>query len=90
MKDRIIAIGALIFFLIGITYFLTHWYKTRISPNTPQATEKDCPDSRAIKGNAQTGIFHVPGGSYYDKTLPERCFSSREEAIKAGYRQSLR
>jgi len=89
-KEKIIAISALVLFLIGLTFFVDNHYKTRISAKTPQATERECPNSRPIKGNAQTGIFHMPYGSYYDKTLPERCFSSKDEAIKAGYRQSLR
>lgn len=66
------------------------WYHTRISPYTPQASTYNCPDGEPIKGNAQSGIYHLPSGQYYSKTKPERCFSTEEDAISAGYRASKR
>jgi hypothetical protein len=47
----------------------------------------DCPPDAPIKGN-QTGIYHVPGGAYYDETTPEKCFATTEDAENAGYRAS--
>jgi len=53
-----------------------------------------CPASQPIKGNltTRTGecIYHVPGGAFYLKTKPERCFSSEEDARQAGCRRSKR
>lgn len=53
-----------------------------------------CPASHPIKGNltTRTGecIYHVPGGAFYAKTKPERCFSSEENAQQAGCRRSKR
>jgi hypothetical protein len=46
-----------------------------------------------IKGNVNSKgekIYHVPGGQYYDKTIPEQWFNTEEEAQKAGYRKSQR
>lgn len=59
----------------------------------PPATESTCPSTHRIKGNiASDGekIYHVPGGQYYRVTNPERCFSTRAQAEKAGYRASMR
>ncbi len=49
----------------------------------------NCPRAYPIKGN-QSGIYHVPGGTYYDRTNPEECFSSAAAARHAGYRASKR
>ena len=34
-----------------------------------------CPLSHPVKANANSGIYHVPGGRFYDRTRPERCYS---------------
>ncbi len=41
------------------------------------------------KGN-QSGLYHVPDGSYYDVTNPEECFATAEDAEAAGYEASSR
>lgn len=79
---------AIIVVVLAIWWGYNNWYKTRISSWTPQSGTYNCPDDQPIKGNAQSGIYHVPGGQYYDKTMPERCFSSESDAINAGYRRS--
>jgi len=76
--------------LILVICLVNNWYHTRISSWTPQASGWDCPAGRLIKGNAQSGIYHVPGGQYYSKTKPEKCFGSETEAIRAGYKKSER
>ncbi|MBV7506865.1 thermonuclease family protein [Bacillus sp. sid0103] len=44
-----------------------------------------------IKGNANSHIYHVPGGSYYDSTTDNIVwFCSEKEALEAGYRKSKR
>ncbi|WP_440312451.1 sunset domain-containing protein [Leucobacter chromiireducens] len=51
-----------------------------------------CPAWAPIKGN-QTGkkwIYHVPGSTYYSRTVPEECFSTVAAAQAAGYRAPLR
>ena len=45
-----------------------------------------CPSGYPIKGNANSGIYHVPGGRFYDRTLPERCYASAADAEADGYR----
>jgi hypothetical protein len=47
-----------------------------------------CPDGFPIKANDNSGIFHVPGGRFYDRTKPERCYTTAEAALADGYRQA--
>jgi len=49
------------------------------------------PHGETIKGNINSRgekIYHVPGGRYYDKTIPEAWFFTEEDAQAAGYRRS--
>jgi micrococcal nuclease len=44
-----------------------------------------------IKGNINSKgekIYHVPGGKYYEQTVPEQWFDTEEEAKAAGFRKS--
>jgi micrococcal nuclease len=46
-----------------------------------------------IKGNINTKgekIYHVPTGSYYERTKAEEMFCTEAEAKKAGYRKAMR
>jgi hypothetical protein len=62
--------------------------------NSGNSNEEEC----NIKGNINSSgdrIYHVPGGSYYDKTQistsnGERYFCSEQEAIDSGWRKSKR
>lgn len=49
-----------------------------------------CPVSHPIKGNADSGIFHVPGGMSYDRTVPERCYATEADAEADGFRRAKR
>ncbi len=49
-----------------------------------------CPADHPIKGNDNSGIYHVPGGQFYDATNARKCFTSEGAAILAGYRKSER
>ncbi len=57
---------------------------TWVAPND----DGTCPVTHPIKANENSGIFHVPGGQFYDRTGPERCYSSAEAAAADGYRQA--
>lgn len=49
------------------------------------------PEDKPIKGNINSKgekIYHVPGGRYYNKTIPEETFATEEDALLAGYRRS--
>ncbi len=45
-----------------------------------------CPDGYPIKANDNSGIYHVPGGRFYERTAPERCYATAEGAEADGYR----
>ena len=45
-----------------------------------------CPEGFPIKGNANSGIYHVPADASYQRTIPEVCFASEDVAIANGYR----
>ena len=47
-----------------------------------------CPDGYPIKANGNSGIFHVPGGRFYDRTVPERCYADAHDAEADGYRRA--
>ena len=47
-----------------------------------------CPDGYPVKANDNSGIFHVPGGRFYDRTVAERCYASADAAVADGYRQA--
>jgi hypothetical protein len=45
-----------------------------------------CPSGFLIKGKSNSRIYHVPGGRFYDRTVPERCYASAADAEADGYR----
>lgn len=49
-----------------------------------------CPGSHPIKGNAQSKIFHVPGGGSYERTKAERCYCDEASAEADGFRKAKR
>jgi micrococcal nuclease len=60
-------------------------------PNSVQpVSEWECPESHPFKGNANSMIYHPPGGRYYAKTKPEGCFATAEDAVAAGFRAPKR
>lgn len=46
--------------------------------------------SGPIRGNKNTGIYHVPGGAYYDRISPQNIvyFQNEDDALAAGFRRS--
>lgn len=64
-------------------------------PGVPPESAWTCPSSHPIKGNFTTSsgercISHLPGGQFYGKTKPERCYAIAEEARRDGCRPSRR
>jgi hypothetical protein len=47
-----------------------------------------CPDGYPVKANQSSGIFHLPGGRSYERTVPARCYATADDAEADGYRQS--
>lgn len=54
----------------------------------PTQASANCP----VKGNVSkdSKIYHVPGGSFYNRVKPEQCFQTEAEATAAGFRKSTR
>jgi hypothetical protein len=46
------------------------------------------PDGYPVKVKVSSGIFHVPGGRFYDRTSADRCYPSAAAAEADGYRPS--
>lgn len=79
--------------------------ETDDAPSTPLATasvtgssipdwvdpvDGACPASHPIKGNGHSRIYHVPGGRFYQSTVPERCYRDAAAAEADGMRASKR
>lgn len=47
-----------------------------------------CPATHPIKGKRSSGIFHVPGGANYERTIPDRCYVDEAAAERDGMRRS--
>jgi len=47
-----------------------------------------CTAALPVKGNVSNRgrVYHVPGGAFYDWTLPERCFANEASARAEGFR----
>jgi hypothetical protein len=48
----------------------------------------ECPAGYPIKANDSSHIFHVPGGRFYARTIPERCYADPADAERDGYRRA--
>ena len=46
----------------------------------------ECPLSHPIKVNTSSQIFHSPGGRFYARTRPQRCYANAADAEADGYR----
>jgi large subunit ribosomal protein L4 len=45
----------------------------------------EAPRGYKIKGNADSGLYHVPGSAFYDRTVAELWFKTAEDAEAAGF-----
>jgi hypothetical protein len=53
-----------------------------------RAVDGQCPPGYPLKVNESSGIFHVPGGRFYQRTIPDRCYTTAADAEADGYRQA--
>lgn len=67
--------------------------KTESATKTVETNKKSAPANASsecyIKGS-KSKIYHVPGGSFYERTNAAQCFASEEEAQAAGFTKSSR
>lgn len=59
-----------------------------LTDSIPGNGTHDTPSGYPIKGNRRSGIYHVPGGFAYDRTIADICFRTPEAAEAAGLRHS--
>src|SRR5688500_8483701 len=52
------------------------------------AIDGGCPDGYPVKANTNSGIYHVPGGRFYERTRAERCYAHTADAEADGYRRA--
>ncbi len=55
------------------------------APTWVPAVDGACPADHPVKVGS-SGIYHVPGGRFYDRTRPERCYVDPAAAEADGYR----
>ena len=46
------------------------------------------PEGYPVKVNTKSGVFHVPGGRFYERTNAQRYYATPDAALADGYRQS--
>jgi len=49
-----------------------------------------CPTTHPVKAKMSSKIFHVPGGTNYDRTKPDRCYRDEAAAESDGLRKATR
>jgi hypothetical protein len=54
----------------------------------PANEDGSTPAGHPVKAKESSGIFHVPGGRFYDRTKPDRCYTTAAAAEADGYRRS--
>lgn len=57
-----------------------------VQPRWVLPVDGACPPGYPVKANDNSGIYHLPGGRFYDRTKPERCYVDAESAAADGYR----
>jgi len=55
-----------------------------------QPVDGACPTGYPVKANHSSHIYHVPGGQFYERTVPERCYTDPQAAEADGYRAARR
>ncbi len=63
-----------------------------IPANATTSDSLDPANCTGIKGNISgtSKTYHIPDGSFYDRTTPEMCFATESEAQSAGFTKSSR
>ncbi len=79
---------------VGIWSIEDYILEDGFNESTPESpSPKPISDRCQIKGNITSKgekIYHMPEGSYYDRTIAEEMFCSQSDAEEAGFRPSSR
>lgn len=49
-----------------------------------------CPSSHPIKAKLSSGLFHMPGMAFYNRTRADRCYADEESAVQDGLTRAKR
>lgn len=55
-----------------------------------EASGSVCPESHPIKAKMSSHLFHLPGMLAYERTRPDRCYATEEEAEADGFVKAKR
>jgi large subunit ribosomal protein L17 len=58
------------------------------SDSVPGDGTPEAPERFPVKGNARSGVSHLPGGFAYDRMTASSYFRTPEAAERAGYRSA--
>lgn len=58
------------------------------APSWVEPVDGAAPEGYPIKVSVKSGIYHVPGGRFYDRSSADRCYASVEQAEADGYRRA--
>ena len=64
--------------------------EARVEPALEPGADGECPVTHPVKAKLTSGIYHVPGGSNYDRTKPDRCYVDPAAAEADGLRAAKR
>lgn len=64
--------------------------KTNANASIPKTAQSSSANSCTTIKGSKSKIYHIPGGSFYDRTTAAQCFTTEEEAIAAGFTKSSR
>lgn len=59
-------------------------------PWMPPHADGSAPEGYPVKAKRTSGIYHVPGGSAYERTFPDRCYPNAAAAEADGFRAAKR
>ena len=55
-----------------------------------EASGATCPPTHPVKAKMSSRLFHLPGMFAYDRTKPDRCYSTEAAAVADGLRKAKR
>lgn len=53
-----------------------------------EPVDEACPAGFPVKVKLSSGIYHEPGGTHYERTQPDRCYTNAAAAEADGFRAS--
>lgn len=59
-------------------------------PPSCEPVDGRCPSTHPVKAKESSRIYHVPGGSSYERTIPDRCYVDAAAAEADGFRAAKR